>query len=177
MTRDQADNWRQFAMRMAFATYRNRTPTRRAKLIKIVGDMIDVFLSNYQGKDLANVDCWDGSLMQPGEVYADYRGRAAYPCDSLDGYLWDWGLRREDYKTGEEKPSEFADAASCCVRAGFDVAIEPSAGVLGFDMGDMRAMFPEGFPPYVVAYFSSFQTREGRPVDPAALSDDERVWL
>ena len=180
MTRDQSENWRQFAQRMAFAIYRDRTTTRRDRLVKEVGHLIDVFLSNYPAKDrgwgcLADVDRWDGSLMRPGEPYDQYRKRAAYPCDSFDGYVWDRGYIRET-RGGEER-GEFGSAIMCCIRAGFDVAIEPSAGVLGFDMGDIRAMFPEGFPPYVAAYLAGFTDDEGAPVDVAAMADDVRVWL
>lgn len=181
MTPFQADNWRQFSARMAFAVYRNRTASRRARLVKEVDAMIDCFLSNYPitspwgGGTLGDVDCWDGSEMRAGEKWEDYCQRAAYPCDSFDSYVWDRGYIRET-KHGEER-GEFGSTAMCCIRAGFDIAVKPSAGVLGFDMGDMRAMFPEGFPPYVAAYLSELSNGEGEAVDVSSLSDHVRIWL
>lgn len=181
MTPFQADNWRQFSARMAFAVYRNRTASRRARLVKDVGDMIDCFLSNYPitsrwgGGVLADVDCWDGSKMRAGEKWEDYSKRAAYPCDSFDGYVWDRGHIRET-RHGEDW-GEFGSTAMCCIRAGFDIAVEPSAGVLGFDMGDMRAMFPEGFPAYVATYLAGLTNGDGEKVDVGGLPDNVGIWL
>ena len=38
---------------------------------------------------------------------------------------------------------------ACCVRAGFDCAVKPSMGVLGFTAGQIRRMYPEGVPDWV----------------------------
>ena len=37
----------------------------------------------------------------------------------------------------------------CCIRAGLDCASAPSAGVVGFNAGDVRRMYPEGVPDWV----------------------------
>lgn len=180
MTPFQADDWKQFAQRMAFAHYIDRTERRRARLVNEVGDIIDIFLSNYPLRDrgygcLRDVDCWDGSVMRKGEPWEEYRRRAAYPCDSFDGYVWDRGYIRET-KDGEER-GEFGSAIMCCIRAGFDVAVHPSAGVLGFTVGTLRTMFPEGLPPYLAAYWAEMRDDKGNPIDFAACSDSDGVWL
>lgn len=37
----------------------------------------------------------------------------------------------------------------CCIRAGIDMASEPSMGVMGFTAGDIRRMYPEGVPDWL----------------------------
>jgi hypothetical protein len=43
----------------------------------------------------------------------------------------------------------YLSPVGCCVRAGFDCAVKPSMGVLGFTAGDLRRMYPEGVPDWV----------------------------
>lgn len=57
---------------------------------------------------------------------------------------------------------------SCCVRAGLDIACEPSAGVAGFTVGDLRAMYPEGIPDWIHDVY------EGKL---RSAADGEGVWL
>lgn len=71
---------------------------------------------------------------------------------------------------------------SCCVRAGLDMACEPSAGVIGFTMGDLRKMYPEGIPDWIFADEISVGglLEEGRPITRAeflAMPDEMGVIL
>jgi len=57
----------------------------------------------------------------------------------------------------------------CCVRAGLDVASEPSGGVVGFTVGDLRRMYPEGFPTWL--------TEIDWDVPLSKCADSEGIWL
>lgn len=69
--------------------------------------------------------------------------------DELRGFLEEAGFYQKDI----DKEHRFANQISCCVRAGFDVAIAPSSGVVGFDVDMLRGMWPEGLPSWVTDFF------------------------
>ncbi len=54
-----------------------------------------------------------------------------------------------EYEFQEAWLDQWFGPVNCCIRAGIDFAADPSAGVLGFTAGDVRAMFPEGVPEWV----------------------------
>lgn len=160
MTPIQADNWRQFADRMAWETHRWRTPARRERMLEIVRNAIDVHINNY---GLAAIVDWDSG---------------SYPCDDFDRLLADWGLSHWDERACCERETDFASHVMCCIRAGFDVAVQPSAGVVGarFTVGMLRRMFPEGLPPYVDDFFHGPGSNSDAP-HLSTLSNAVRVWL
>ena len=49
-----------------------------------------------------------------------------------------------------------------------DVASEPSAGVVGFTVGDLRKMYPEGIPQWI---------QDGYESDLSAAKDSDPIWL
>jgi hypothetical protein len=49
----------------------------------------------------------------------------------------------------EKRQEQFCGPATCCIRAGLDMAVAVSGGVLGFTAGDLRKMYPEGVPDWV----------------------------
>ena len=49
----------------------------------------------------------------------------------------------------ENRRDRWCDPPTCCIRAGFDLAVSPSDGVMGFTAGDLRRMYPEGVPDWV----------------------------
>ncbi len=66
---------------------------------------------------------------------------------------------------------------ACCIRAGLDVACEPSGGVLGFDLGDLRRMYPEGVPDWLA---KGWADPEGQPLTPEAFRSQPEtagIWL
>lgn len=67
----------------------------------------------------------------------------------------------------------FKDPVCCCVRAGLDMASAPSAGVVGFTVGDLRKMYPEGIPDWVAV----FKDGKGKKIDIRTRPDSEGVWL
>lgn len=87
-------------------------------------------------------------------------------------YLWDAGLERErETKRGgiEVVHTALGERVLACVRAGFDVAVEPSAGVVGFSVGDLRRAFRGSIPDWVSEFFP--------PGALAEATDAQAVWL
>lgn len=92
-------------------------------------------------------------------------------CDRMSDWEWDelrpqlrslisesdlhWLEINEDVFDDDSPPfeqeliDEIGGPVVCCIRAGMDFAAAPSAGVIGFTAGDLRAMFPEGVPDWV----------------------------
>jgi len=67
----------------------------------------------------------------------DYDESLECRCDEIE-----W-MHFEQYDT------QWFGPVRCCIRAGVDMACEPSAGVIGFSAGDVRRMYPEGVPDWV----------------------------
>lgn len=168
----QKDNWSQFAERMAWEVYRWRTPERRRKLIDRVRDWLDRFWSNYEPHQVAD---WDGN---GAPEIGDYGGWRCYPCDDFTRYMDSDGLSHWHEGKCEEINGEFGTQVMCCIRAGFDVAVTPSGGVIGdrFTAGMIRRMFPEGLPDYVDAFFHGPDTKADAPRF-ETLPNDMMVWL
>lgn len=59
-----------------------------------------------------------------------------------------------------------------CVRAGLDMASEPSMGVVGFTVGDLRKMYPEGLPDWVALGWGDDGAGDIR-----TAQDADGVWL
>lgn len=152
MTPLQYRRWYDFARRMALRTM-DVTPSRRAKIAKEIRHVLWILENN-----APEIVSWDG----PG----------CYVCDEVDRILYDRGHSDErQFKNGnfEQVENRFKNQVTCCIRAALDVALTPSAGVLGWTVGDLRRMYPLGLPAWVAAYF----------VEPitADVSDEMEVWL
>ncbi len=84
----------------------------------------------------------------------------------------------------------YRSPVSCCIRAGFDCAVKPSGGVMGFTAGDIRRMYPEGVPDWVKN--GDWETIAVKGVIPGvgfvpeptgelhsfdAIADEAEIWL
>lgn len=153
MDTTQLARWKQLSLGLARTAWPNLTAARRAALLKAIDDFIEDLIAAWP---LAEICSWDG---HPGKVYV---------CDAIDDFLWDRGyiLERGD----EPVRGRFGDMVAACVRAGFDVAVSPSAGVLGFfTVGHLRVIFDGHMPDWVRRYFE--------PPLPEDAPDDAEVWL
>lgn len=74
---------------------------------------------------------------------------------------------REDHAAFDRMAGPFR----ACVRSGLDMACESSCGVRGYTVGDLRAMYPEGVPSWIVEAFEVDETTF------TAASSEEGVWL
>ncbi|MCQ8781692.1 hypothetical protein [Mangrovibrevibacter kandeliae] len=163
MTPEQYDRWKDFALRMARHAFPEATPARRAK----IEASVENFFSWHErdSSETAAVVDWDS-----GEEY-EVNGYKYRPCicDDVSSHLSEHYHERETRSGFEPRGNKFESQVSCCIRAGLDLASSPSAGVLGFTIGDLRRMYPEGLPRWVIEGFEPPITTE--------TPDDAGVWL
>jgi hypothetical protein len=74
---------------------------------------------------------------------------------------------RED-QAFEQWDDQWMGPVRCCIRAGLDTAATPSGGVVGFTVGDLRRMYPDGLPNWI------HDAYEGKLREAA---DTDGVWL
>lgn len=137
MNKQQLKRWNQVALGLAKHTG-TMTDKRREKLLDAVEDCIDWIVARH---DLSEIRDWDGNE------------GSAYVCDDMSDYMWE--NRYEMERGGEMHYGRFGNAIGMCVRAGFDLAVAPSAGVVGFTVGDLRSVFPRGIPDWVNGFFET----------------------
>jgi hypothetical protein len=162
----QMKRWTETSKGMAKNLFPTITEARRKRLIIEVEDFIDYVCSFYPLQDIQD---WDGNL---GSVYV---------CDELDDYLYRNGFRHfnnrfDPYhksKVEVERETRFANLISCCVRAGFDLAVKQSGGVLGFSVGDFRQIFNGEVPDW--ARWSGKEYSEGPYSED--IPDECPIWL
>ena len=191
MELEQYQRWKDFAFRMVNIVVgpRRRSPSR-AKVREDIECFFECRMDPYE--EWKRVENWDHTEKDPAVNY--------YPMSVGDnitdlaehiipGY---WALP-ETEAAYERAAERYLDPVRACVRAGLDIAVEPSAGVDGFTAGDIRKMYPEGVPDWVKAFFScgvlqsmSATSIEGiyvpsEPIDDPRtfdeLPDDQGVWL
>ena len=205
MTPEQFARWQDFATRMAKACFKQkRRPSARD-----IQDMVAGFFTDCRtGACGIDPDCWCSILnwdncdpYPEGHEYAGPshfgRGKAhpPYICDLMANYEESW---MEDYwhdmesAKWERRRDQWCDPPRCCIRAGLDLAVAPSAGVLGFTAGDIRRMYPEGVPDWIARQWDEAEKIGVKAVVPGVgfvpevcgkserfedMPDDASVWL
>ena len=152
MNKRQFRRWRSFAIKMAKHAYPNATPARQAKILEAVEWLMWIFEEDQPG-----IVSWDHST----DGYE-------YVGDKISTLMYERGWERHELRDGSLE-TRFSNQVSCCIRAGLDVAAEPSAGVVGFDVGMLRRMYPRGIPDWVNEGFNVPITDQ--------IPDSEGVWL
>lgn len=151
VTETQYERWKDFALRMARNGWEHITEARRGK----IEEEVRSFFYQLQDDWKKMVD-WDESEDRElccGDWFSEF-------LQSVEGY-WQLSERRmENWR--------FEAQLHSCIRAGLDLASAPSAGVVGFTLGDLRRMYPEGLPDWVC---------EGYEKDLRSGPDDAGVWL
>lgn len=158
----QLQRWKQLSLGLA-KSYKNMTPARKGRLIAEVDNCIEWVVCN----GLETVNDWDSSVTADG-IQWDCAGTR------VDDFLWDNRYEFErNYKNGSFKlvTGRFGEMISACVRAGFDMAVAPSTGVVGFTVGNLRDIFDGMIPDWIADQFAENK--------PALLNAgrDEGVWL
>lgn len=157
----QLARWKQLSTGLA-RSHTDLTPARKKKLLAEVEECIDWVVCN----GLETVIDWDDSANIDG-IQWDCAGTR------VDDYLWDnrYEFERENKHGVDVVRGRFGEMLSACVRAGFDMAVSPSGGVVGFTVGDLRDIFDGHVPDWI-----SDQFAENKP---ALLSAgrEEGVWL
>jgi hypothetical protein len=152
MNKIQLRRWKKVSLGLVGASYPSMTAARRTQLQASVEEFFDKLTYNCE---LNTITDWDGN------------GGSTPVSLALNDHLE--GHRHYHAVTGGEKRNRFANNVSCCVRAGFDLAVKPSAGVVGFTVGDVRAIFNRRIPSWVTEFF-------GKPLS-ADIADSEGVWI
>ncbi|GAH59039.1 unnamed protein product, partial [marine sediment metagenome] len=149
--------FKDFALRMAKSCFYKRECKGKKELISEVEGYLN-YLKNYQ------VLGWDAELIgvrDNGEKVKD-----APLCNDFDDYF-------DSYRghTGDFNLNKLGSNIACCIRAGIDVANPDNwgGGVIGFTVGDLRKMYPEGIPDWIKANYKNWKEDD--------LSDDESIWL
>jgi hypothetical protein len=146
MTPEQFDRCRDFALRMALKCFaESRRPTQ-AWIVDHVSDFLDMIES-----EAGHVVGWDRA--------------PTYLCDRMSDYVADHGFyqvegavrdldRGYELSPGQELAimdcwqEQWYGPVMCCVRAAID-QVTDSEGVLGFTVGDLHQMYPEGIPSWL----------------------------
>lgn len=194
----QYKNWCDFSLRMAeHADFglRRRGPSRQ-QIVETVHDVLSHFEDPRAHGPIVDWDSCDPFRGPNGgynEIVGDY---VASMCDDEMPYFEGLIRQREDdrlfdARTGdddeddEDEPDEemierraaaarrqwerqFWSPISCSVRAGLDMATRIGGGVIGFTVGDLRRMYPQGLPRFVTRHF---------PRNMRSMSDEHGVWL
>jgi hypothetical protein len=151
MTKQQLARWKRLSLGLA-KHHGTMTDARRNRLCSAVEDCIDWIVDSH---DLDAIKDWDGC------------DGSAYVCDDMSDFMWE--RRYEMERRGEMRYGRFGNMVGMCVRAGFDLAVAPSVGVLGFCVSDLRKVFPRGIPTWVNRHFEE-------PIT-VATPDHMGVWL
>lgn len=151
MNKTQLKRWEKLSIGLALNAYPTITDARRNRLVSEVDNFIDMVVHNH---GLEGILDWDGNR---GSVYVG---------DELSDYLWN-NRYEFDSKDGS-RLGNFGNMLSCCIRAGFDVAVAPSAGVIGFTAGDLRKVFKRRPPKWANDFFAE-------PL--STVSDCDGLWL
>lgn len=175
MTQEQYEAWQDFSRRMVnvAVSARKRAPSR-AHTLEVIDFFFECRMDPYD--EWRRVRNWDSTEranetgpwpMCVGDHMSDI---AEY---HVPGY---WGL--PDGERGDDIIDQWMDPAKCCVRAGLDMAVAPSAGVAGFTAGDIRTMYPDGLPQWLDETFRlEYRHRNGKPLNFAKVKNETALWL
>jgi len=188
MTPEQYERWKDFSRRMVNVarSARHRSPSR-ADTLEIIESL---FSTLDYGDEWARVENWDHTSKEEGDT--NYPLSVSSLMSEMESEFvpcyWSLG----DTAKGRATIDRWMSPAQCCVRAGLDVAVAPSGGVVGFTAGDIRKMFPDGVPDYVKSFFNDGELVAMTPTavdgvfatqtvdDPRTfddLPDDQGLWL
>ena len=178
MIEEQYENWKDFALRMAESCFKHRRrptwQTIRAD-VSFFFECLDAediqCIQNWDNSDpypaesrhycrTYRTSCWQchGPPKQAdcrwncedGYIYDYASPYCVGDMCTEDGQHWNpyyWcDLSEAEY---EKRDRQFCSPVRCCIRAGLDMAVAPSGGVLGFTAGELRKMYPEGVPDWV----------------------------
>lgn len=195
MTPEQYLRWKNFAIRMAHRGWPRLPRKSRRFVASCVKDFFRSLEQDYlrEGRWRSNTDPgdrnygllsrirdWDNT--DSHSTWRDEYGHSSngpYISDIVSGMEehWNphyWAYDSRDYKRWDER---WGTRIRCCIRAGLDVASSPSAGVVGFCVGDLKRMYSGNIPPWIDAFFVNRDAR-GRFCAPISRApNDQLVWL
>ena len=147
VTAEEHARWKDFSTRLAHHGWPKATEQRKKRIAEVVGWFIDQY-----GDAREDVHGWDSDLTV--SISRDL-------SEFLDSHCH----RPIDVMT----ETRFERQVSSCVRAGIDVAVSPSGGVVGFNVGTLRRMYDGEIPGWIAQWFEP--PLSGNEADTAG------VWL
>lgn len=139
----EKERWLLLAQSLATTAYPDIDSQTKARLCHDIQDFIELLSRRER---LENIRGWNEG--------------PSYPSLALQSYVVMRGYMRE--------PIHLVSAMQACLSAGFDLAVRPNGGPLGFSMGDLRRVFPGGLPAWVARALGED--------NPDRLSDAHRPW-
>lgn len=183
MNRVQYRRWKDFAIRMSLKGWPVRQvmgKTHQAIVIPAVVDFFHEMEWDYSS-DIIRMESWDDTRTDHSKK--DPYGHSLhgpYVCDIVsemlseyNPYYWDSEEYDKAYESWDDK---WGGRIRACIRAGMDLAVEQSGGVLGFTKADIEHMYPEGVPKWIQKGWIKGNGEE-RPVMWEAISKTEGMWL
>lgn len=165
---ERFERWKDVAFRMArslFSKWQNPS-------LEQIEEELDSFFEDYVNKEYADLYvCWEFSKPIPGknrspgyvcdlasELVAEHWNRAYYLASERQRKLYDAYFDREMFEELDELKDRiirgWENALLCCIRAGLDLAYDPSA--VNFTAEDLHKMYPEGVPDWVKTQYKDF---------------------
>lgn len=173
MTRTQYKRMKVFALRMVptaidGARWRNELREHVAEIL------YRLEIEEY-GIHYSTIKNWDHHEPVPGDDGTcgfAWNHPSRLLCDLVSEYCWDHKLERENEdRHGNCRATETKTgiALACCIRAACDVAVSPSAGVVGWTIGDLKTMWQNRpLPKWVKSFFAG---------DFDTFKDTDPAWL
>lgn len=177
MTSEQYERWEEIAIRMARTCFRRSRRPTTAWIVGAVTDFLNDLRDTELIRNWDNSNNYpEGHPYYRAEQY-QCGTRYAHPlplCDIMSEWESDYingdiyvllnkretqqreaaRCRNDDEmcdRQDDEIADRFAGPVRCCVRAGLGMAVDGGSGmgVLGFTVGDIRRMYPEGVPEWI----------------------------
>jgi hypothetical protein len=179
---DKFNRWHNFSFRMAKTCYSQRKSPSFTWILAT----LDQCFEHIKEEGVDCFESWDQVIHDSGdnpttqvlcdwfqkvveyEVWVKPRDFATVKEEKqLD--KWDDRADFDKYdQVKEEIVSRVCEPVHCCLRAGLDLVGEQSGGVLGFTVGDLKRMYPEGIPEWITSKFTE---------DLNQAEDKQGVWL
>jgi hypothetical protein len=167
MTETQFRRWRDFAVRMARVCYGDSKRPTHDWILRCVERVIDRVYDH----GLVEVVDWDERVTDEVKEFLwdeepYFRGRIEDQED--ERHSSEDRIERRIAAAHAQWDEQFCGPVQCCVRAGIDMATSIGGGVVGFTVGDLRQMYPEGIPTWIRRHYDC---------DMDAQADDAGIWL
>jgi hypothetical protein len=151
MTEEQFRRWATFAIRMAHRGWPHIPRKSRKLVARAVKEVLREVRHDYP---LSDVGDWDGYYRDEDGRLVDKKcivGDAVQTTEEgFNPYYWEDG---KSYRGRSSRNERWYDTywvrVNCCLRAGLDLAVSPSAGVLGFEICDLRRMYRGNIPTWI----------------------------
>jgi hypothetical protein len=172
LTETQFRRWADFAVRMAETIYADHRRPDGAWILGQVEEALDLIYHN----GLVDIVDWDENVGDEVTRFLDEERPYFYSRIEReeeeragdDGEVDYERLQERECAALNQWDDQYGGPVRCCLRAGIDMAAEPGGGVIGFTVGHLRRMYPEGIPSWVQRHYEK---------DFTAAADDDGVWL